>query len=322
VTRVRLGIVGCGWVTRERQLPALRRVPEIELVAVADLDPRADPGDLPSGAARVAGLDELLARDVDGVAICTPPESHAALARTALAAGRHVLVEKPPALELAAAERLAAAVPPGRVAACGLNLRGHRLVRRARALIRAGAIGRPLSVRAVFAQPRAAAAGWRAAPGAGGDPALDRAIHHVDLWRFLLDREVVESSVATLPGGVAVTGRLVGGIRAGADAVEGASAQRVDVEGDEGRLRLDLYSSAGLMLRPARTHALAERVRALGGRPLGGDVIASHVEQWRAFATAVRGRGEPLADLADGSKALRAVLGGREAAEPARAAAL
>lgn len=318
---VRLGIVGCGWVTRERQLPALRRVPEVEVVALADPDPRADPGRVPPGAVRLTGLDELLDRDLEAVVVCTPPASHAALAQAVLASGRHLLVEKPPALDPGDAERLAASVPPGLVAACGLNLRGHRLVRRARALIAAGAIGRPRSVRGAFVERRPHGGGWRAAPGRGGDPALDRAIHHADLWRFLLGVEPERSSAVTGPGGVAVVARLGGGVDARVDAVEGTPRQWIEIEGDERRLRLDVYGAAGLALAPAGARGAIERVRALAGRPRGGDVIESHRRQWLAFAAAVRGRGEPLASLEDGRRAMLAVLGRIGASEPARAAA-
>jgi predicted dehydrogenase len=268
----------------------------------------------------VRGIEELLVRDVDAVAICTPPDSHARLTLTALDARRHVLVEKPPALEVAQAERMAAAVPPGLVAACGLNLRGHRLVRRARALIGAGQIGQPRAVHGTFVAPPSPS-GWRSAPDRGGGPLLDRAIHHADLWRFLLASEVVESTVTAVPGGVSVTGRLTGGALGRADALEGAPAQEIRVDGDEGRLGLDLYRAGGLVLERAGVRPVVERARAIAGRPRDGDVIASYREQWRAFAAAVRAGGAPLADLDDGCRALAAVLGRRRAAEPERAVA-
>lgn len=318
VTPVRLGIVGSGWVTRERHLPALRGVPEIEVAAVADLDPEADAGrHLPRSAVRVLSAEELVARELDAIAICTPPDSHVPLALAALAAGRHVLVEKPTALTVAGAERLAGAVPTGLVGACGMNLRGHRLVRRARSLVLRGAIGRPLSVHGVFATPAPGAGGWRAAAGGGGDPLLDRAIHHVDLWRFLLADEPIDSAASAVTGGMAVEGRLAGGATARVEARHGPDAQTLRIEGDEGRLVLDLYRAGALRLQPLRAGSLAERARALAGRPRGGVVLGSYREQWRAFATAVRGEGRPLADLHDGQRALAAVLADEPAAMPA-----
>ena len=300
---MRLGIAGSGWVTRERHLPALRRVPEVTVVAVADPDPAAEPGrHLPPAAERLASVEDLLERDLDAVAVCTPPETHVPIALAALNAGRHLLVEKPPALDVAEVERLVAAIPEGVVAACGFNLRGHPLVRRARELIRAGAVGEPRSFHGVFAEPARAHTGWRA--GAGGGPLLDRALHHVDLWEHLLGDTTVESSAE----GTSVVGRLAGGAAVRADAPADAPGQTVRVEGDDGSLRLDLYSSAGIVLERRRGRTLVERARAAVARPLGGTMLASYAEQWRAFAA-----GTPLATLDDGRRALAHVLGGDRA---------
>jgi len=98
MTRLGLGIVGCGHVAEVAHLPALARVPEIELVGIAEADPRR--------AARAAehapvhpSVERLLADPrVEAVAVLVPPAGHVAAAGAALDAGRHVLVEKPLAL--------------------------------------------------------------------------------------------------------------------------------------------------------------------------------------------------------------------------------
>src|SRR5438270_11547997 len=77
---VRLAIVGCGFVTADRHLPALRHVPEIEVVALADLDPRraAEVSRRFGLRARAIEVESLLVDPgVDAVAACTPPASHA-----------------------------------------------------------------------------------------------------------------------------------------------------------------------------------------------------------------------------------------------------
>src|SRR5205085_2662394 len=83
-------IVGCGFVTADRHLPALRHVPEIEVVALADLDPRraAEVSRRFGLRARAIEVESLLVDPgVDAVAVCTPPASHAELALAALEAG-------------------------------------------------------------------------------------------------------------------------------------------------------------------------------------------------------------------------------------------
>lgn len=97
--RVGLALVGCGQIAA-RHVAAIQATPGIELRAVCDLDrTRREAWASRCAVPGLATLEEVLARrDVDLVAICTPNHLHAPMARQALAAGRHALVEKPVAL--------------------------------------------------------------------------------------------------------------------------------------------------------------------------------------------------------------------------------
>lgn len=102
---VRLAIAGLGKIARDQHLPAIVRSDTFALVATVDpTSPAA--GDTP----HFADLEALLASDiaVDAVSVCCPPRARAALARQALEAGKHVLLEKPPAATMAEAQALAA----------------------------------------------------------------------------------------------------------------------------------------------------------------------------------------------------------------------
>jgi D-galactose 1-dehydrogenase len=92
MTAIRLAIVGLGKIARDRHIPAIAGIAGIELTAVADPIARLD------GVPHFDSLGELLtgAPEIDAVALCTPPQVRGALAATALAAGKHVLLEKPP----------------------------------------------------------------------------------------------------------------------------------------------------------------------------------------------------------------------------------
>lgn len=89
---IRLAIVGLGKIARDQHVPAIAATPGIELVAIASRNASLD------GIAHYATLDELLARapEIDAVALCTPPQPRRSQAMAALAAGKHVLLEKPP----------------------------------------------------------------------------------------------------------------------------------------------------------------------------------------------------------------------------------
>src|SRR2546429_7653732 len=140
-----LGIIGCGRVSQRFHLPALRFVPAIKVAALADVDPsRVETVARQFSNARCySEPGELLAdSELNAVAICTPPQRHAELALAALAAGKHVLVEKPLAVTIADGERmLRGAEMSNKIAAIGFNLRCHRLGGGAGGGVASGAVG-------------------------------------------------------------------------------------------------------------------------------------------------------------------------------------
>lgn len=89
-------------------------------------------------------LAEILGQpDIDGIVIATPAEGHAAIAREALAAGKHVFVEKPLALTLADADAvIAAATEAGRILMVGHLLQYHPAFVTLKQLVDAGRLGR------------------------------------------------------------------------------------------------------------------------------------------------------------------------------------
>lgn len=94
----KLGIVGLGKIAQDQHVPAIRANPEFDLVAVSSQRAMTLEG-VPHA---FTTLGEMLAGvpDLDAVAICTPPGPRHAIAREALLAGKHVLLEKPPAATL------------------------------------------------------------------------------------------------------------------------------------------------------------------------------------------------------------------------------
>ncbi len=99
----RLAIVGPGKIARDQHVPAIAANADFDLVAVAG------PDDGGLGVTHYPTLAALIAAGgVDAVAICTPPAVRHVLAREAIAAGLHVLLEKPPAATLAEGQDLIA----------------------------------------------------------------------------------------------------------------------------------------------------------------------------------------------------------------------
>jgi predicted dehydrogenase len=113
---LRFGVLGTGYWAQEAHASALAASDQVELVAVWGRDPaRTDAVARRFGIAGHRDLDRLLA-EVDAVAIAVPPDVQAQLALRAAAAGRHLLLDKPLALSLEAADRVAAAAADAGVA--------------------------------------------------------------------------------------------------------------------------------------------------------------------------------------------------------------
>ncbi|MFF7472994.1 Gfo/Idh/MocA family oxidoreductase [Streptomyces sp. NPDC008092] len=212
--------------------------------------------------------------DIDLIDICTPGDSHAEIALAALAAGKHVLCEKPLANSLAEAEAMTAAARQARAAhgarsAVGFNYRRVPAVSLARQLVAEGRLGRIRHVRAQYLQdwlvdPEAPLT-WRLRAERAGSGSLgDLGAHAVDLAQFLTGEPitgvsaVLETFVAERPdpaGGrgpvtvddaAAFTARFGGGALGVFEATRFATgrknALRIEVDGELGALVFDLES--------------------------------------------------------------------------------
>lgn len=102
---IRIGLVGVGKIARDQHLPAIAASPDYALVAVASRHGGLD------GVPSYGSLEAMLAAhgDLDAVALCQPPQARCAAALAAIAAGRHVFLEKPPGATLAEVGLLVAA---------------------------------------------------------------------------------------------------------------------------------------------------------------------------------------------------------------------
>ncbi|MDP9043862.1 MAG: Gfo/Idh/MocA family oxidoreductase [Pseudomonadota bacterium] len=90
---LKLGLVGIGKIARDQHIPALAAAPRFELVACASRHAHVE------GVMNFPDVETMLAKvpDLDAVSICTPPQAHFEAALAALRAGKHVMLEKPPA---------------------------------------------------------------------------------------------------------------------------------------------------------------------------------------------------------------------------------
>ena len=182
---LRLAIIGLGIIGRIH-LRHASTLPGVQAVAVADQRPFFEPGLFYSPDWRAVVTRD----DVDAVAICLPHALHRECAEAALEAGKHVFLEKPLATTLADAQHLVRrAQAADRTLMVNMTHRFYPPVRRARELLREGAIGNVISVRDYYMETidRADFPGWFFDPvQAGGGVVMTDAIHLLDRVAWLL----------------------------------------------------------------------------------------------------------------------------------------
>ena len=109
--KVRIGIIGCGGIANGKHMPSLKKLPNVEMVAFCDIiEQRAIDAKAKYGtpdAAVYTDYKELLAdTTIDVVHVCTPNRSHSFITVDALESGKHVMCEKPMAINSAEAKKM------------------------------------------------------------------------------------------------------------------------------------------------------------------------------------------------------------------------
>ena len=187
---LRVGLLGAGWIM-DFHARAVAEHPGAELVAAANWrEPSLAKLAARHGIPRTTTDWRELVADpgVDAVVVATPNALHAEQAIACLRAGKHVLVEKPMARDLAEADAMLAAEAASRarlmVAHCW---RFHPDVLALRARVAAGELGEVVKTRGYGAHARWGPSGWFTDPElAGGGALLDMGVHAIDTARFLL----------------------------------------------------------------------------------------------------------------------------------------
>lgn len=157
---------------------ALHNGGTVDVTHISDPHPeRAEPLAREVGARAVSSISEAL--DADVVVIATPNDRHAELARTALAAGRRVFVEKPAALGAHGIDSLAVAAAHGQLIV-GHSLRTAEGVRRLIETARGGDIGQLRRIHATRTRFAVPGTGWKHEPARSGGE-LYHEIHELDL---------------------------------------------------------------------------------------------------------------------------------------------
>jgi predicted dehydrogenase len=187
MSRLTVGVLGCGRMGHKR---AEALSPGARLIGCFDVDPAATDALADTHGARgCRDVEELLSLRPDAVIVATSHDQLAPLTERALAAGSHVLVEKPAGLSAAEIERLiGAASAAGRLVKVGFNHRFHPALSRAAAEVQSGEHGELMHLRGRYGHGGRPGYNleWRAQPRrSGGGELVDQGMHLLDLSHWL-----------------------------------------------------------------------------------------------------------------------------------------
>jgi len=183
-------VVGVGDITKKAVIPAIEAEERSVLYGVVTRDLRK--AEAYPGVKAWETLDEALQDDkVDAVYVASPVFLHVSQTIAALRAGKHVVCEKPVAMNYAEASAMVEeAKRAGRLFGVAYYRRGYPKLQRAKELIASGAIGKPLFVEAVYhGWLESEERGWLRDPRvAGGGPLYDVASHRIDACNYLFGK--------------------------------------------------------------------------------------------------------------------------------------
>lgn len=210
---VRIGIIGCGIAARDLLWPAFKRMPDRFQISAVCNRTKAKAKSFASMISEHSGhtvyhtcdyADVLDSSDIDAVAILTPIHLHFEMFAAAAQAGKHVLIEKPLAGDVASGRAMVrlAEEHTEQVFMVAENCRYRAVVQRLRSEIQAGSIGRPYHAELrdwqridestnVYARTQ-----WRREHKHIGGFLTDSGVHHVAILRCVLGDLRVTSSVA------------------------------------------------------------------------------------------------------------------------------
>ena len=260
------GLIGCGDIAAKRVAPAMRDLPGHSIRAVARLDSsRVEEFGRKFGAQKAYRTAEQVIEDpeVNAVYLATPVDLHLAHTLLAARAGKHVLCEKPMALNPAECERMIEACErAGVLLGVAYYRRFYPAVVEIKELISSGAIGQPVLGRALAAEywtyPADHPFRWRLTwSHGGGGPLMDFGSHRIDVLidilgqvsevaaftdRLHFEREVEDSALVAL--------RHVSGVQSfvGAYHTIGPPADELEVFGTAGKIVLETLNSGRLQI--------------------------------------------------------------------------
>jgi len=325
--KISFGIIGCGTIARWHA-DAIRTFNCAELLGVTDSNQESARDFAEKYGVKVFGsLENMLScADIDGVCICTPSGFHASQAMMSAQAGKHIIIEKPMALDLKSADAVIAACEASKVKVAVIaQLRFAPAVRKMKDALDSGLLGKitsaDLSMKFHRSQEYYDSKNWRGTWDLdGGGALMNQGIHGIDLLRFMMGPvKIISAMTRTLVRRIEAEDTAVaileyangalGAIQATTSIFPGYP-RRLEICGEKGSLALEedsitRWDVSGMPV-PADVQ-IQSSVSQVASVPtaLG---IEGHARQIRDMIEAIRYDRRPLVDQYEGRKPIEVIM--------------
>ena len=327
MNRLGFGIIGCG-VISNWHAKAIGEIEGIRLVGVTDVyKDSSDKFALDYGVYSFDSTDEMLANSqIDVICICTPSGLHAPLALQAAEAGKHIILEKPMALNLKETDEIIAACKKNNVKLTVISqLRFTEAASKLKEAVDQGLLGKlvmgDIYMKYHRSQEYYDKSGWRGTwKMDGGGALMNQGIHGIDLLQYIMgpvksvfahtrtlvrDIEVEDSAIAILEFQNGALGTIQG-----TTSIYPGSPRVLEINGDKGTIALEEDS---IMKWIIEGQELPEGI-VMGNSTYNSSSnpsdfsIGGHIIQIRDMAQAIRENRKPLVDQYEGRKPIEIIM--------------
>ena len=213
MSKLKIGVIGVGNIA-ECHITGYKKNPDVELYAFCDINEARvkEKGEKHGVTKLYTDLDRMLAElpELDAVSVCTWNNGHAECTIKALNAGKHVLCEKPMAMNAKEAQAMIdASKKNGKKLMVGFVRRFGNDTAVARDFIDAGSVGDVYYAKVQYLRRNGCPGGWFSDKSrSGGGPLIDLGVHVIDLARYLMGRPMPVSAYGATFSGMGVRANL------------------------------------------------------------------------------------------------------------------
>lgn len=330
---LKVGVIGCGSISRHRHLPEYGANKHVEIVAVCDIvAERAEEMATQYNAKAYTDYNEVIAiAEIDIISVCLPNALHAPVSIAASKAGKHVLVEKPMATSKEEAlSMIEAAEASNKKLMVAHNQRFVKSHQKAKEIIKSGKLGKIFSFKTTFGHP--GPEGWsidgreswffdkeQAFIGAMGD----LGVHKADLMRYLIgefvevasfietnakeNTEVDDNAVCVLRTANGTIGTL-----AASWAYVTKGDNSTVIYGEKGILRLEDHPEYSLIEEYKNGEVVYHKLDKIQTNEEGGQTNSQVIDH---FVNCIVEDTQPLITGEEGMKSLDVILGALQSQE-------